>query len=207
LSLSVAISAIGKRRVRRAREWLESKASAEEILIVAATLDAANELARQIAKEKGAVFGWHRFTFSGLAAALAAPLLSEKKLAPLSRLGTEAIMARVVHQIKTESGLGRYEPVGNTPGFSRAVAAVMAELRLARQTAAIGAVAPNLVPLADGYGAALAEASLVDWSEVLRFATEVASQEPRLSRLVGLPMILLDVSVTNDAELALLKIT
>ena len=87
-------------------------------------------------------------------------------------------MARVVHRIKTESGLGRYEPVGDTPGFSRAVAAVMAELRLARQTAgAIGAVAPNLVPLADGYAAALAEASLVDWSEVLRFATEVASQE------------------------------
>jgi hypothetical protein len=56
-------------------------------LIIGATLDAANELARQIATEKGAVFGWHRLTLLGLAAAL----LSEKKLAPLSRLGTEAI--------------------------------------------------------------------------------------------------------------------
>ena len=206
MSATVATSVVSQRRIRRACDWLKSRAPAEELLIIGATLDAANELVRDIAKEKGAVFGWHRFTLPGLAAALAAPLLSEKQLAPLSRLGSEAIMARVVYQTKTESGLGRYEPVGDTPGFSRAVAAVMAELRLARQmVGAIGAVAPDLVPLAKSYEAALAEAGLVDWSEVLRFATEVAKQGPKLSRLVGLPMILLDVSINNEAELALFQ--
>jgi len=167
---------------------LERKEPAEEVLVVAVSLDAANELARQIATEKGGVFGWHRLTLAGLAASLAAPLLSERKLAPLSRLGTEAIMARVVYRTKTESGLGRYEPVGNTPGFSRAVAAVMAELQLARQTSdAISAVAPDLEPLMKAYESALAEAGLVDWSEILRLATEAASHGAEKSRLIGLP--------------------
>ena len=184
----IATSTASSRRIQRARAWLERKEPAEEVLVVAVSLDAANELARQIATEKGGVFGWHRLTLAGLAASLAAPLLSERKLAPLSRLGTEAIMARVVYRTKTESGLGRYEPVGNTPGFSRAVAAVMAELQLARQTSdAISAVAPDLEPLMKAYESALAEAGLVDWSEILRLATEAASHGAEKSRLIGLP--------------------
>ena len=206
MSVTVATSVVSQRRIRRACDWLKSRTPIEELLIIGATLDAVNELVRNLAKERGAVFGWHRFTLSGLAATLAAPLLAERKLAPLSRLGSQAIMTRGVHRTKMESGLGRYEPVGDTPGFSRAVAAVMAELRLARQTSGgIGAVAPDLVPLAEGYEAALAEGSLVDWAEVLQFATEVASQEPQISRLAGLPMILLDVSITNEGELAFFK--
>ena len=35
-----------------ARGWLESRTAAEEVLIVGATPDAANELARKVAKEK-----------------------------------------------------------------------------------------------------------------------------------------------------------
>jgi hypothetical protein len=141
VSAIVATSAVNQRRLHRARVWLESRAPTEEVLIIGASLDAANELARRIAEEKGAVFGWQRLTLPRLAA----PLLSERKLAPLSPLGTEAVMARVVHRAKTESSLGRYEPIGNTPRFSQPVAAVMAELRLATQSpAAISAVAANL---------------------------------------------------------------
>jgi ATP-dependent helicase/nuclease subunit B len=164
VSATVAISAVSHRRVQRAGFWLGTRNPAEEVLIIGASLDAANELTRQIASEKGGAFGWHRLTLAGLAASLAAPLLSERKLAPLSRIGTEAIMARVVHRAKTESGLGRYEPVGNTPEFSRAVAAVIAELRLARQTsAAISAVAPDLEPLMKAYESALARRTRNCW--------------------------------------------
>ncbi|MGA8477218.1 MAG: hypothetical protein WB696_04600, partial [Chthoniobacterales bacterium] len=206
MSAIVAISAASHRRVQRASAWLKEQNPAEEILVIAATLDAANELVRNIAKEKGAIFGWHRFTLPGLATVLAAPLLSEKKLAPLSRLGTEAMIARVVYRTKTENRLGRYEPVCETPGFSRAMAAVMAELRLARQTSnAIAAVAPDLLPLMGGYETALAQAGLVDWSDVLRVATEVAKCGAKMSRLIGLRTVLLDVSITNEAELAFLK--
>ena len=132
MSATVAISAVNHRRIRRARAWLESRVLAEEVLIIGASLDAANELARRVAEEKGAAFGWHRLTLPQLAAALAAPVLAERKLAPLSRLGAEAIVARVVHRLKARGGLGRYQPVGETPGFARAIAAVIAELRLAK---------------------------------------------------------------------------
>jgi ATP-dependent helicase/nuclease subunit B len=117
VSAIVATSAVNHRRIVRARAWLEGRVLAEEVLIIGASLDAANELARAVAEEKGAAFGWHRLTLPQLAAALAAPVLSERKLAPLSRLGAEAIVARVVHRLKARAGLGRYQPVGETPGF------------------------------------------------------------------------------------------
>ena len=110
------------------------------------------------------------------AAVLAAPLLAERKLVPISRLGAEAIVARVVHRLKAEAGLGRYQPVGGTPGFARAIAAVIAELRLASLTSgAISKVAPDLMRLMEAYEAGLAEADLTDWPGVLSLAAETAS--------------------------------
>jgi hypothetical protein len=113
--VSAIVVTVNHRRIGRARTWLESRVVAEEVLIIGASLDAANELARRVAEEKGAAFGWHRVTLPQLVAALAAPLLAKRKLVPLSRLGAEAIVARVVHRLKAEAGLGRYQPVGGAP--------------------------------------------------------------------------------------------
>src|SRR5438132_1904298 len=144
VSAIVATSVVNHRRIRRGRAWLESRGLAEEVLIIGASLDVANELSRRVVQEKGAAFGWHRLTLPQLAAAIATPVLAERKLVPLSRLGTGAIVARVVHRLKVEGGLGRYQPIGETPGFARAIAAVIAELRLARLTCdAISKVAPD----------------------------------------------------------------
>ena len=118
-------------------------------------------------------------TLPQLAAALAAPLLAERELVPLSRLGAEAIVARVVHRLKAEAGLGRYQPVGEAPGFARAIAAVIAELRLARlASGAISEVAPDLMRLIEAYEAGLAEAELTDWPGVLNLATEGRATTP-----------------------------
>jgi ATP-dependent helicase/nuclease subunit B len=136
VSAIAVTSAANHRRIGRARTWLESRLVDEEVLIIGASLDAANELARKVAEEKGVAFGWHRVTLPQLAAALAAPLLAERKLVPISHLNAEATVARVVHRLKAEAGLGRYQPVGETPGFARAIAAVIAELRLASLTSA-----------------------------------------------------------------------
>ena len=82
----------------------------------------------------------------------------------------------VVHRLKAEGGLGRYHAVAATPGFPRAIAGVIAELRLARLPSdAIDSVAPDLVPLIGAYEAELAEAGLTDWPGVLALATEAAS--------------------------------
>ena len=74
-SAIIATSSVNYRRIRRARAWLESRVPAEEVLIIGASLDAANELARRVAEEKGAAFGWHRLTLPQVAAVLAAPCL------------------------------------------------------------------------------------------------------------------------------------
>jgi ATP-dependent helicase/nuclease subunit B len=203
MSAIAVTSAANHRRICRAFVWMESRAPAEEVLIVGATIDAANDLSRRVAGEKGAAFGWHRLSLPQLAAALAAPLLAERKLVPLSRLGAEAIVARVVHRLKAERRLGRYQPVAGTPGFPRAVAAVIAELRLAGlQADAVNNVAPDLVLLIRSYEAELAAAGLTDWPGVLASATEAATGRDGVPRLVGLPMLLLDVPITTDTELA-----
>ena len=70
----VVISSAAHSRIRHARAWLETRSPAEEILILAATADAGNELARDVARTKGAAFGWHRLSLAQFAAVLAAPL-------------------------------------------------------------------------------------------------------------------------------------
>ena len=85
--------------LRQARAWLEARTPAEEILILAANADAANELVREVALLKGAAFGWHRLSLPQFAAVLAAPLLAERGIVPLGPLGVQAICARVVNRL------------------------------------------------------------------------------------------------------------
>jgi hypothetical protein len=100
-------------------------------LLIGATLDGANELARAVAKEKGVAFGGHRLSFSQLAAVIAAPMLATRGLVPLSRVGTEAIVSGFVRRLRAEGRLSRYHAVSDTPGFPRAITNVIAELRSA----------------------------------------------------------------------------
>jgi hypothetical protein len=202
VSAIVVTSAVNHRRIGRARSWLENRLVAEEVLIIGASLDAAKQGC-----------GGERRCFrvaSGDAASARSrarrPLLAERKLVPISRLGAEAIVARVVHRLKAEAGLGRYQPVGDTPGFAPAIAAVIAELRLGSVTSgAISKVAPDLMRLMEAYEASLAEAELADWPGVLNLATETASGHAGAHRLMNLPMLLLDVSIRSQAELAFLR--
>jgi hypothetical protein len=53
------ISSMNHRRIARARAWLKARAPAEELLIIGASLDAANELARGVVQTSGSAFGWH----------------------------------------------------------------------------------------------------------------------------------------------------
>src|SRR5580700_2068901 len=121
MSVHAVTSSASHRRIRRAQRWLEIRAAAEEVLIVGATLDAANELSRKVAKKKGAAFGWHRLTLPQLAFAVAAPILAAHGLTPLSRIGVGALVARLAHRMNTEGRLRRYQSVATTPGFPRAV--------------------------------------------------------------------------------------
>jgi RecB family exonuclease len=70
---------------------------------------------------------------------------------------------------------------------------------------AIGEVAPDLTRLIQAYESALAEAELTDWPGVLNFATEAASGRASSHRLIKLPMLLVDVPISSEAEVAFLR--
>jgi hypothetical protein len=78
MGFTVITSAASHHRVTRGRDWLKARAPTEEILMIGATLGAANELARSLAQEKRASFGYHRLTFGQLASALARPVLAAR---------------------------------------------------------------------------------------------------------------------------------
>ena len=111
------ISSVSHRRIARARAWLKARAPAEELLIIGASLDAANELARGVAQTSGSAFGWHRFTLPQLAAVLAAPMAAARGVVTVGRLGVHAIVSRTVHALSSGGALGRYARVANAPGF------------------------------------------------------------------------------------------
>jgi RecB family exonuclease len=200
------VSSAADSRIRHARAWLETRSPAEELLILAATLDAANELARDVARSKGAAFGWHRLSLAQLAALLAAPELASRGLVSVSPLGVRAICARVVHKLAADGALGRFASIASGPGFVPALASVTTELRLAKlRPDALHGVAPDLMPLFKAYETMLAEGGFTDWAGLLALATEALADESLTRRLTHLPTLLLDASITSDAELAFVK--
>jgi len=205
MAARLLVSSVNHRRIARARAWLEARRPAEDVLIVGAGLVAANELGRRVVSDKGAALGWHRLTLAQLAAVVARPALTLRGLAPLSRIGMHAVAARVVHRVHEEDGLGRFGAVAGTPGFPRALADVIAELRLARVGRdGLNGAAPDLGPLMAAYEAELSAAGLTDWAGVLETAAGAAASGSR-DRLIGLPMLLLDVAVSSEAELEFVR--
>ena len=187
MSTRVLTSAVSHRRIARARAWLEARAPAEEVLIIGASLDSANELARQVAQMRGAAFGWHRLTLTQLAAALAGPALAARGIVSLSRLGVQAMAARVVHSLITDGALGRYASVAQGPGFARAIAGVVMELRLAKvDPDRLGLVAPDLAACLapDVRISNLAEDGVTYWAGVMISVTETV-REPSIEASTG----------------------
>src|ERR1700687_4813611 len=113
MTATVVTSVGSLSRIDRARAWLETRDAAEEVLILGASPGAANELARSLAKTKGAAFGWHRLT--QLAANIALPVLTERGRASISQIGAEATVARILYRLRIEQRLGRFQPIAHTP--------------------------------------------------------------------------------------------
>jgi hypothetical protein len=109
-----------------------------------------------------------------------------------------------VQALGSGGGLGRYACIAEGPGFSRAIAGVLIELRLAGIAhEVLGDLAPDLLRLLCAYESELQRANLTDWAGMLAFATETAAEpSPGARRWVSLPMLLLDVPITSKAELA-----
>jgi ATP-dependent helicase/nuclease subunit B len=145
-------------------------------------------------------------TLIQLAANLASQSMGHATLAPISRLGIEAIAARIVHAAHRAKKLHYFAPVAETPGFPRAVAHTITELRLqgirADDLAATGAPGVDLALLMNLYLGELEQRSLADLPLLLRFAVEELSQNNH--RLTGLPLVLLDLTIESQSHEKLL---
>jgi len=176
----------------RAATFLAAKEPHTEILVIAPTRAAANELA--IRAFPSGCQGVHALTLTQLAANLAAQPMGRLALAPISRLGIEALTARIVHAAATAKDLPYFAPVAQTPGFARAVAKTITELRLQNATPPIH----DLAHLLSLYEEELAARSVADLPLLLRLATEEVARGNH--RFTQMPLVLLGLAIDSEAH-------
>ncbi len=128
--------------------------------------------------------------------------MAARGLAPLSALGREAVAARIAQKALAENQLAYFHPVAALPGFARALAHTIVELRLARvsseQLESTGTATGDLATLLDLYQSELEERSLVDLAGMLALATQAAKD--RTHPWVGLPLARLDADLESRAH-------
>jgi CRISPR/Cas system-associated exonuclease Cas4 (RecB family) len=182
-------------RQERALLELARIGPAEEVLVLAPTLQAADELARM---RPHASFGWYRMTLRRLAGVLAAPVLAARGLSPASRLSLEALCVRIVRHT-ARGRLGRFASLADRPGFPRALARTIEEVRMQN----VRVPDPDLAALADAYVTELESTRLADSAMVLDIATNIAVSGAHA--LLGLPLIAYDVAIASARERAFIS--
>src|SRR2546427_602264 len=125
----VITSLAARDRLKACEDFLEAQAG-QEVLIVSATRMAADELARSSSLKAGGAFGIHRFSPGALAVDIASERLALSGKSVLAGVAVDALAARAVQDCRTGSGLKWFEPVATTPGFFRALASTLTEIRL-----------------------------------------------------------------------------
>jgi len=127
----VFVSPSAAERLAYARDAVRGCSPGSPVLIVGASRGAADDLARDVAVSVPATFGVQRFSLIQLAARTALAALAAEGTTSSTRLGAEAVAARTVFDGTREGTLGYFAPVAATPGFPRALARTLQELRLA----------------------------------------------------------------------------
>ncbi|HEX4450438.1 MAG TPA: PD-(D/E)XK nuclease family protein [Kofleriaceae bacterium] len=191
MSIRIVAAARAELRLREAISRLAALPPGDEVIVVGATLAAANELVRAVTMMRGSAFGMHRLTLGRFAGELAKLPLADAQLAPIGALPLEAMCARVIDRLRAEGTLGRFAAVADQPGLPRALARTINELRLAHATTAGEPLDAALAAFADE----LARGKLADRADVLALASRVADHP-----LLGHHVILLDVPVRDAAE-------
>ncbi|MGH9661681.1 MAG: hypothetical protein ACRD96_24245, partial [Bryobacteraceae bacterium] len=183
-------------RLTAAREHIGAHASAE-VLIVASSRAAADELAAEIAFERGGLFGVARAGFVELITRLALPALAKAGLSPTGGLGAEAVATRVAFEAKS-GALTYFSPVAGMPGFPRAAARTLDELQQAAVNrellAHVEDVGSDLATLLERVEHEHARSATVTRAALIGAAAR-SLESARLPHLV-----LLDVAVGSKAE-------
>ena len=203
MSKRVLVSTSAAARLREASAWLLGELDeGDEILLLAPTRGAGDDLLRRATAERAGLFGVHRATLLQLACDLATRPMAERRLAPVSALGVEALAARSIARCHEAGELAYFGPVAETPGLARALASTLRELRTyhieRRELAATGPSGADLARLLEAYEEELARWSLADDTLIFQLAAEEC--EAATHYLLDLPLLALDVSPGTAAE-------
>ncbi|HVN64818.1 MAG TPA: hypothetical protein VMT58_09290, partial [Candidatus Binataceae bacterium] len=202
-SRKIIVSADANARVAAARAWLESLAPASEALVIAHVREAADEIVRATAAKRGALAGVHRLTLNRLAALLASDRNAGDGLAPAAGLAAEAVAARAVFRLTASGALKFFEPVLDRPGFARALARTIAEVRLSNisvaQLRGLGGAGEALGAMLEQFDAELHAARLIDRAAMIAIAADAVRADPP-PRFAGLPLVLLDLQIEGAVD-------
>ena len=116
--------------------------------------------------------------------------MADRGLAPATRLGTEAIAARVIHRLHKAKKLDYLDRVAKYPGFPGVLASTLSDLRLAGARPVPG----DLRRLLNEYERELTANGVADLAQVLDLATAAAAEWERI------PVLLLDVQLPSPAH-------
>jgi CRISPR/Cas system-associated exonuclease Cas4 (RecB family) len=206
--LEIFQSPAAAERLGAAGAFIERLPVATEILLVGASRDAVDDLARRITLARGTTFGLHRASLMQLVVRLAAAEMARLGVAPATALGAEAVAARTSFEALRERSLQYFEPVARFPGFARALAATLGELR--RGGVGPGALGPlgvsarDVEELARRFEEQLDAGNLADRAALLAMAarTHAAGAHDSLRQM---PVVLLDVAIEGPAERAFVR--
>ena len=188
-------------RLDAARTYLRQLPSSTEVLVIGATRGAADDFVRAIARDAGATFGFTRFSLTQLAARCAAASTGERR-APATHAGAEAAAARAAFDAIAAGELTYFTPVASMPGFSKALARTIHELRLggvgAGELAGRDAASADVGRLLARIEGQFGQAAVADRAALFAAATAaVARGDVRWARV---PMLLLDVPLDAAIE-------
>jgi hypothetical protein len=186
-------------RIDAAAAFLAAFPAHHPITIVGATRAAADDLARGVAAARGATFGTHRLSLTQLAARTAIVALANQRLAPSTRLGAEAVATRAAFEAVSGASLRYFAPVAASPGFPRALAATLQELRLADIDGAplrrLPLAGGDLAELLQRFDDCFAAAATADRAALFRTAAALLREHP-----LGGALVLLDIPIETVAE-------
>jgi len=194
-------SSSARSRVLAARAFVGRFPPDTEVLIVAATRGAADDFVRAMTVDR-ATFGLHRFSLTELAARAAAIPISAAGQVPGTSANAEAMAARAAYDMLHGGEMAYFAPVAEMPGFPRALARTLYELRLAlvAPAALAGRAASDplidLARLLERVGEQLQSASIADRAALL----ETAAAAWPAARWAGCPLLILDVPLASAAE-------
>ena len=194
MAFRIYVSSLAADRLAVARDLLRARDGLTPTLIIGASRGAADDLARAVAATLPATFGLQRVSLTQLAARSAIVALATEGYTPSTRLGAEAVAARAAFDATRQRALKYFAPVASTPGFPRALARTLQELRLAgveaRQLLRASRGGSDLAELLERVEESFERASSVDRAALFQAATQaVARTHPAsLVALIDLPL-------------------